>query len=40
MPASDEDSKLAKAMAIRDEVVKLMEVGVCVKECPDKEGTV
>ena len=40
MPASDEDSKLAKAMAIRDEVVKLMEVGVCVSECPTKESTV
>ena len=40
MTADDEDSKLAKALAIRDSVIELMKVGVCVTECPEKEGTV
>ena len=40
MTANDEDSKLAKAIAIRDSVIELMKVGVCVKKCPTKENTV
>ena len=40
MTANDEDSKLAKAIAIRDSIIELMKVGVCVKKCPNKEDTV